>query len=79
MKSKIQRLNNIEGQIKGIKKMMIEGVDCEIVLTQLKATRAAIKSLMGLVVEEGMEGCLKSLKSKDKKLLIKLNKYVATN
>jgi len=71
MKSIQQRLNNISGQIEGVKKMMDSKCECEKVLTQLKA----IKSAIGGVMDEIVEGQF----NKDKKLLIKLKKYVKSN
>ena len=64
-------MNNISGQLEGVKKMMEEKCDCEKVLTQLKAIKSAISSVM----DEIVEGQFKS----DKKLLIKFKKYVKSN
>lgn len=79
MKSIQQRLNNIAGQVEGIKKMVDRNQDCLKILIQLKATKAAIGSVMDTVVEEQFESCLKSVKNEDKKLLIKIKKYVQSN
>ncbi len=76
MKTQLQRLNNISGQIDGVKKMMENNSDCMKVLTQLKAIRSAVTGVMDQVMEEQFERCLTSLKSQDKKLLIKFKKYV---
>jgi len=79
VKSNSQRLNNITGQIEGVKKMMAQGKDCLQVLTQLKAVKSAVGSLMDSLVEEQFDTCLSSLKNEDKKLLIKIKKYVKSN
>jgi len=79
MKSIQQRLNNINGQINGIKKMVDNKVDCVQVLTQLKAVKSAVASVMDSVVEDQFDTCIKSLKENDKKLLIKIKNYVKTN
>jgi len=79
MKSIQQRLNNINGQINGIKKMVDNKVDCVQVLTQLKAVKSAVSSVMDSVVEDQFDTCIKSLKENDKKLLIKIKNYVKTN
>lgn len=42
------RLKRLEGQMRGILKMMEAGQDCRDVVTQLAASRSAINSLMGL-------------------------------
>lgn len=79
MKSIQQRLNNIAGQIEGVKKMVDEEKDCVQVLTQLKAIKSAIGSVMDTVVEEQFDTCMKSLKDEDKKLLVKIKNYVKSN
>jgi len=79
MKSVTQRLNNISGQIEGVKKMLGNDSDCVEVLTQLKAIKSAIGSTMDSMVNEQFDTCMKSLKKDDKELLIKLKNYVKTN
>jgi len=79
MKSIQQRLNNISGQIEGVKKMVDSEKDCVQVLTQLKAVKSAIGSVMDTIVEEKFDTCIKSIKEEDKKLLIKIKNYVKSN
>ena len=79
MKSIQQRLNNITGQVEGVKKMVDGGKDCLQILTQLKAIKSAIGSVMDTVVEEQFDTCMKSIKDEDKKLLIKIKDYVKSN
>ena len=79
MKTNQQRLNNITGQLEGIKKMMDSKADCLKILTQLKATKSALSAVMDSVVEDKFNTCLSSLKKDDKKLFINLKKYVKSN
>lgn len=79
MKTQIQRLNNISGQIEGVKKMLNNNEDCIRVLTQLKAIRSAVEGVMDQMMEEQFEKCLTSVNNKEKKLLIKMKKYVKHN
>ena len=74
--SLVQRLNNISGQIDGVKKMVENESDCVVVLTQLKAIRSAVSSAMDFIVEEQLETCMKSLSKEDKQLLSKIKTYV---
>lgn len=76
MKSMSQRLNNITGQIEGVKKMIDNKKDCLQILTQLKAIKSAVGGVMDAVVEDQFDTCMKSLKNEDKKLLIKIKKYL---
>ncbi|MCF6248467.1 MAG: metal-sensitive transcriptional regulator [Desulfobacula sp.] len=57
---KLNRLNRIEGQVKGIKKMIEEKRYCVDILTQLKAVGAALKKVEHAILKDHMQGCLKS-------------------
>lgn len=59
--------------------MMDSKTDCIAVLTQLKAIKSAVGSVIEGIVEEQFDNCLPSLKTEDKKLLIKIKKYVKSN
>ena len=51
------RLRRVEGQIRGIEKMIEDGRDCESIITQLGAIHAAIESLGGLMLRNYMKIC----------------------
>ena len=51
------RLNRIEGQIKGIKKMITDGRPCVEVLTQLASTQEALRGLTKLMMRNYLENC----------------------
>ena len=57
--SVILRLRRIEGQIKGIQRMIEEGRQCRDILIQIAAVRSAINSVGGLILENYMKNCLK--------------------
>jgi len=57
--SVILRLRRIEGQIKGIQRMIEEGKQCRDILIQIAAVRSAINSVGGLILENYMKNCLK--------------------
>lgn len=54
----ITRLRRIEGQIKGIQKMVEEGKPCGDILTQISAARSALNNAGGLILENYMKGCI---------------------
>lgn len=58
-KAMMNRLKRVEGQIKGILKMMEENKDCRDVVAQLSAVRTAIDRTMGLVVSKNLEQCVR--------------------
>lgn len=72
-KNKIQRINNVIGQLEGIKKMIEDNKDCYAILTQLNASKSAIGSLANYLIDENFSECLtKSKKNDDLKKIIKL-------
>ena len=63
-KDVIVRLRRIEGQIRGIQRMLDEDRACEQMLTQLMAVRASIDQVGLLLMETHIETCLlKDLKA----------------
>jgi DNA-binding FrmR family transcriptional regulator len=52
------RLSRIEGQIKGVKKMINEDVYCNDVLVQLSAIENSVKSLSNQVLENHLYTCI---------------------
>jgi len=57
-KEVISRLKKIEGQARGLQRMIDEGRDCEDVITQLSALRAAINKVSLAVITGQLEECL---------------------
>jgi DNA-binding FrmR family transcriptional regulator len=53
------RLRRIEGQIRGVLRMLEEEKDCKDVITQLSASRTAIDRTIGLIVGTNLEQCLR--------------------
>lgn len=54
----LNRLNRIEGQIKGIKKMVDSDRECNDILVQLSAVNNAVKSLSNNVLESHLYDCI---------------------
>ncbi len=54
----LARLRRIEGQVRGVQKMVEEDQYCVDVLTQLSAIIAAARSTGLLVLEDHMRGCV---------------------
>lgn len=57
-KKLISRINRINGQINGIKKMIEEDRYCDDVLIQLSAIDKAIKGLANEILDEHMKSCV---------------------
>ncbi|MEH7125795.1 metal-sensitive transcriptional regulator [Bacillus sp. JJ1532] len=57
MKNRVKR---IEGQLRGILKMMEEEKDCKDVITQLSAARSAIDRTIGVIVSSNLVECVRN-------------------
>ncbi|MFS0690258.1 metal-sensitive transcriptional regulator [Sporosarcina sp. 179-K 8C2 HS] len=57
----VNRLKRIEGQIKGILRMIEEGKDCKEVVTQLSASRSAIDRTIGVIVSSNIIACMQNI------------------
>jgi len=55
----LKRLRRIEGQVRGIEKMITDGRDCESLVTQLAAVRSAIESVGALMLNNYMKLCFR--------------------
>ncbi|HOC68694.1 MAG TPA: metal-sensitive transcriptional regulator [Candidatus Hydrogenedentes bacterium] len=53
----LTRLNRIEGQVRGIKKMVENSRPCVDVLRQMAATDSALRSVAKLIITEHMDSC----------------------
>jgi DNA-binding FrmR family transcriptional regulator len=57
------RLKRIEGQVRGLQRMVEEEIPCPDILTQVAAATAAIKKVGTVIIQTYMEECLeKTLK-----------------
>ena len=54
----ISRLNRIEGQVRGISKMVAEGRYCIDILTQLQAVRAALVKVETSILQDHLGKCI---------------------
>ncbi|HPU01394.1 MAG: metal-sensing transcriptional repressor [Firmicutes bacterium] len=55
----VVRLNRIEGQVRGIRRMIEEDVYCDDVLNQISSVRSAINGVARLLLEKHMKHCLR--------------------
>jgi DNA-binding FrmR family transcriptional regulator len=53
------RLNRIEGQVRGIKRMIEEGVYCDDVLNQITSAQSALYGVARLLLQKHMKSCVK--------------------
>jgi len=60
MRELTDRLQRIEGQIRGIRKMIEERRNCNEILIQISAVKSAINSAALFLLEEHFNSCVKS-------------------
>lgn len=67
------RMKKIEGQLRGILRMMEEEKDCKDVITQLSAVRSAVDRTIGVIVTDNLVECLskEDAKTLDKNEMVK--------
>jgi|LSQX01.2.fsa_nt_gb DNA-binding FrmR family transcriptional regulator len=54
----LARLRRVEGQIRGIQRMVVDERDCEAIVTQLLAARAALDRTSMVILMHHMQQCL---------------------
>ncbi len=75
------RLKKIEGQIRGIQKMIDDQRDCSDILMQMSAVKSALKKTNYLILKRYANTCLKDLsnssESKMEDFLITMNEFLS--
>ncbi|MDN3016242.1 metal-sensitive transcriptional regulator [Neobacillus drentensis] len=61
------RVKRIEGQLRGILRLMEEDKDCKEVITQLSAARTAIDRTIGVIVSSNLVECVRKAEESDGK------------
>jgi len=55
----LHRLARVEGQVRGLRRMLEEGKDCEQILTQLAAVRSALDGVGAHLIAHHLRECLR--------------------
>lgn len=54
----LRRLKTVEGHIRGIQRMIEEGVYCIDVIRQVQAVQSAMNKISSIILEEHLNSCL---------------------
>lgn len=73
----LRRLKRIEGQVRGVQKMIGENRECESLVMQLVAIRAAIEGVGSLVLNNYMKLCFRKSGGADEVALNSLARAVS--
>lgn len=72
-----KRLKRIEGQVKGIQKMVDEDRYCVDILVQISAIRSAINKVGTIILENHVKGCVsESIRNNDEDVESTINEMV---
>jgi len=73
-----RRLQRLEGQVRGVNRMLDEDRDCQDILTQLSAIRGAAHNISLLLVENYALHCVRDASSNQESANEAISKLVAT-
>lgn len=59
------RLKRIEGQLRGVLRMLEEEKDCKEVITQLSAIRSGVDRTIGVIATENLISCIQEADRED--------------
>ncbi len=59
VKEILVRLNRIEGQVRGIKRMVEEGAYCDEILNQIASIQSALYGVARLLLEKHVKSCIR--------------------
>jgi len=59
VKEILVRLNRIEGQVRGVKRMVGEGAYCDEILNQIASVQSALYGVARLLLEKHMKSCIR--------------------
>src|ERR1700681_2591568 len=80
----VSRLHKIEGQVRGLARMVESDEFCIDILTQIASARSALESLGMMLLQEHIEGCVRdSLKAETgqervDELIATVNRFIKT-
>ena len=73
----LKRLRRVEGQIRGLQKLVTDEADCDKFLTQLTAAKAALERIGMIVISGNMRKCVAEEIGGDKKLASNLDEAIS--
>ncbi|MBR6506506.1 MAG: metal-sensing transcriptional repressor [Clostridia bacterium] len=77
VKALINRLNRIEGQVRGIKNMLENDEYCVDILNQISASQAALGSLASILLEDHIQTCVaEGIKNGDTEIVSELTSTI---
>ncbi|WP_028776040.1 metal-sensing transcriptional repressor [Shimazuella kribbensis] len=66
------RLNRIEGQVRGIKKLIDKKTYCDDVINQISAVQSALRSASNVLIEGHLRSCIVGYEKEDDEIMDKV-------
>ncbi len=77
-RDQLKSINRIEGQVRGIAKMIEEEKYCIDILNQIKAIRSAIATVEGKILKKHLRACVKDTLGSEKNFDEKMEELLKT-
>ncbi|HKW44051.1 MAG TPA: metal-sensitive transcriptional regulator [Candidatus Eremiobacteraceae bacterium] len=80
----VSRLHKIEGQVRGLARMVESDENCIEILTQIASARSALESLGMVLLQDHIEGCVRDSMTTDavqervNELIATVNRFIKT-
>jgi DNA-binding FrmR family transcriptional regulator len=75
--SVIKRLSKIEGQVRGLVRMISEERSCDEIINQIQAVKAGINKVAAIILERNIVDCLSLSENTDQTEIEKLRKLLS--
>ena len=75
--SVIKRLSKIEGQVRGLVRMISEERSCDEIINQIQAVKAGINKVAAIILERNIVDCLSLSEDTDQTEIEKLRKLLS--
>ena len=77
-KDQLNSINRIEGQVRGVAKMIEDEKYCIDILNQIKAIRSAMSSVEGNILKKHLKACVKETLGSEKNFDHKMEELLKT-
>jgi len=75
--SVIKRLSKIEGQVRGLVRMISEERSCDEIINQIQAVKAGMNKVAAIILEKNIVDCLSLSENTDQTEIEKLRKLLS--
>lgn len=74
----LRRLKKIEGQVRGLQRMILQGRSCQEIFSQFSAINGAMRQVAAKMIEQYIEQCLNNQQASTEEIKEGLNHFIKT-